>query len=57
MAGVKFWYRGGKVDPTDDIDLALENARRIEREILLKLGRIEDALNHVEADLPEEDPE
>ena len=57
MAGVKFWYRGGKVDPTDDIDSVLENARRIEREILLKLGRIEDALNHVEADLPEEDPE
>jgi len=57
MAGVKFWYRGGKVDPTDDIDPVLENARRVERELLLKLRRIEDALNHVEADLPEEDPE
>ena len=41
--------------PTDDIDSVLENVRRIEREILLKLGRIEDALNHDEADLPEED--
>ena len=43
------------MDPTDDIDPALENARRVERELLLKLGRIEVALNHVEADLPEED--
>ena len=43
------------MDPTDDIDPVLENARRVERELLLKLRRIEDALNHVEADLPEED--